>query len=156
MIPSPSASVKKARANGEELVRLSDVRPVDLLAQRTRDLEDRAVVRLLLRDREELRHEHVVDRGDENRQRADFDLGRAREVRVVDLSAGGPEDQVDEVALVVPGLVQPVLGRALAAEAVLHERLERADPRRAGGRRDRRRDRSVARRAPRWRARRRA
>ncbi len=66
-IPSPSPSVKKARANGESLRALLDVRPVDLLADRAGDLEDRAVVRLLLGDREQLRHEHVVDRRDEQR-----------------------------------------------------------------------------------------
>ena len=63
------------------LCALLDVRPVDLLAHRARHLEDRAVVRVLLRDGEQLRHEDVVDRGDEQPLGADLDLGRAREVR---------------------------------------------------------------------------
>ena len=57
--------------------------------------------------------------------RAHLELGRTREVLVADGSARRVEDEVDEVVL-LPRLVQPVLGWLLGAESCLAEHVERA------------------------------
>src|SRR6188474_2371264 len=66
---------------------LLDERPVYLLSQRASGLQHGLEVRLLLGQRQELRHHHVVDRGDENRLRPDLELRRAGEMLVDDLAA---------------------------------------------------------------------
>ncbi len=90
-----------------------NVRPVDLLAERAGDLEDRPVVGLLLAQGEELRDEDVVDRRDEQALGVDLEPGGAGEVLVVDLAARRTEDQVDEI-VAFPRLEKPVLGWALS------------------------------------------
>jgi hypothetical protein len=103
---------------------LLDERPVDLLSERPGDLEHGLEVRLLLGQREELGHHHVVDRRDEDRLRADLELGRPREVLVADLPACGTEDEIDEDRAVVR-LVEPFLRRVLRVQADRREGLER-------------------------------
>ena len=126
--------------------------PVDLLAERPRDLEHRPEVGLLLGQREKLRGEDVLDRRDRQRLRGDLERRRALEVLVAHGAAGGMEDQVDE-DVAVPRLHEPALRRALEAQACRRERLLRAARRRAPARGSRRRGPSEGRRAPTTRAR---
>ena len=133
---------------------LLDPGPVDLLAESPRDLEHGPEVRLLLAQREELRHHDVVDRRDEQALRGDLDERGSREVLVVDAPPAGRK------------MTSTSTGPSYAWYSPLREASPFASPprqaprararRRPRGRGSRRRCPSWARRAPRSRARRRA
>ena len=99
--------------------------PIELLPQRSSELEDGLEVRLLLGQREQLRDEDVVDRRDEECLRTHFHLRRARKLLVSDRPACRTEDEIDEHRAVV-GLEQPLLRRTLGVHACVLERQEGA------------------------------
>jgi len=124
MIPSSSIRVKNARANGADVLR-ARTKSQSMLPQRAGELEHAREVGLLLGEREQLRRDHVAERGDEHRLGDHVQLARALEVAVVDRAAGRMEDQVDE-RLAVPGLDQPTLRGTLRPRPCGDERVERA------------------------------
>src|SRR3954453_1844357 len=103
----------------EERVRVRRVRrpppevvPVDLLAQRARDLEDAVVVDLVLLQREQLRGKHVGRREHAHPGRLHLHLLGSLELLVGDGAARGLVDQVDH-DVAVERLVEPALRRLL-------------------------------------------
>ena len=116
---------KKARANGDDGGGGADVRPVDALAQRPGDRDQALEPQVVLRDRHQLRDQHVLEGHDAHRHRQHGELLAARDHVVVDRQALGPEDEVDE-HVAVPRLDEPLLGRVLGAHAGVGERLQRA------------------------------
>jgi len=124
MIPGSSIRVKNARANGADVLR-ARTKSQSMLPQRAGELEHAREVGLLLGEREQLRRDHVAERGDEHRLGDHVQLARALEVAVVDRAAGRMEDQVDE-RLAVPGLDQLTLRGTLRPHPCGDERVERA------------------------------
>src|SRR5919198_682663 len=70
--------------------------PVDLLTERAAELEHAREVRILLCQREQLLHEHVLEWGDLEPNRVHLELLGAVERVVVDLTAARGEDEVDQ------------------------------------------------------------
>ena len=117
--------LRERRALGARAKRL----PVDLLADRTRELEHVAEVRLLLGEREQLARHHVLGHDHPQPHRHHLEDRRALDVLERERAAGRPEDHVDQDAVLVPGLVEPVLRRPVRPEPGALE-APRARPRR--------------------------
>ena len=121
---SRSTSVKNAAPNG------ASATCARTASQSICSRSDRAISRtgrksgILLAHREQLRGEHVVERGHEQRLGRHLERGGPLEVRVADRPAGRVEDQVDE-DVAVPGLQQPSLRRPLGPHARGLERFQR-------------------------------
>jgi hypothetical protein len=104
---------------------LAQAVPRDLLAQGAGDLDERLVVQRVLVERQELRGQHVLERHDADGHGEDLHLVAALDDLVGDGSCRGTVDEVDH-DVAVPRLDEPLLRRALRAEALLVERGERA------------------------------
>ncbi len=112
-------------AEGRALGALAHVVEVDLLPERARDLEAASVVDRVLGHRHQLRDEQILCAQHAHRHRLDLALLAAPDQLVVDVEAGGAEDQVDE-HVPVPRLVEPLLRRRLRAQPRVRQCLERA------------------------------
>lgn len=95
---------------------LAHLVPGDLLAQRPSDLEHLRIVGLLLLEGEQLGHHEVLERDHGQAHRHHLALLGTPEPLVADRPAARAEDEIDQ-DVAVPDLVQPVLRRAVGAQA---------------------------------------